>query len=552
MQTSTTSDGPAVLTNFKSPKTVIARFVARRTMRVAAFWALAFGATVASKAIGYVGAYPTPLERARLTATLGNNVGINALLGTPHGLTSVGGFTVWSTLSVMVIIGAIWAFLLATKTFRGEEESGRWELLLSGQTTARRAACNALAGLGSSLLVLYAVTAAAFILIGRVHNIDFGVQAALFFALVAVTAAAEFMAVGALASQLMPTRSRAAELSAAVFGVCFLVRAMADTTSAHWLLNITPLGWIEKAQPLYHSQAIWMLPAIGLVLVLSALTVYLAGKRDLEAAIFADKDTAPPHLGLLKGPFSAAVRLTRNASLGWLAAIGVFAAFYGLLTKSAAQLFNNSVSLQHTLNRLAHSSQTIGATTFLGVIFFILMTIIMGYAASAINAVREDEAKGYLDNLLVGPVSRQRWLLGRAVIIVVVTLLLCLVSGLGAWLGETSQHAGVSLHVLILAGFNIAAAPLFILGLGICAMGAVPRFTSLVVYGVVAWSFLIQMISSGLNLNHWLLDTSLMHQVALAPATDAAWGTNAVLVGIGLGLGLIGALLFNRRDLAAE
>lgn len=547
-----TAAAPASFKRSRWPQTVIARFVARRTTRGAAFWAVAFGAVVASKAAGFATAYPTARERATLAKTFSNNIGINALLGRPHDVTNVGGFTAWNTLGVMAIIGAVWAFLLATKTFRGDEAAGRWELLMSGQTTGRRAAVNALAGLGASLAVLYAVSAAAFIIIGRNHSVGFGTGAALFFALAAAAGAAQFMAIGALASQLMPTRSRAAGLSAVVFGACFLVRAMADTTSASWLLNVTPLGWIEKLRPLSHAQPVWLLPILGMVLVLSGLTVWLAGQRDLGDSIFSDKDSARSRTGLLGSPLGAAIRLTRMTSLGWLMAIGLSAGFYGLLTKPAAQAFGDSLNSQHIISRIAHAQQAVGAAAFLGVVFFLQMTLIMSYAASAVGRMREDEAEGYLDNLLVRPVSRTRWLGGRVLLVAIVVFLAGLVASTGIGLGMAGQDLGITAHSLLLAGFNAMVPAALTLGSAVFALGFVPRLTTLVGYGIIAWSFLIEMVSSGINLNHWVLDTSVLHHVALAPATSPDWGSNLILVIIGLVLGIAGALRFNGRDLQGE
>ena len=56
--------------------------------------------------------------------------------------------------------------------------------------------------------------------------------------------------VGALASQLAPTRRAALELGGAVVGVLFLARVVADTASGlGWLRWATPLGWAEELRP---------------------------------------------------------------------------------------------------------------------------------------------------------------------------------------------------------------------------------------------------------------------------------------------------------------
>jgi len=537
---------------FRSPGTVIGRFVAKRTGKGAAFWAVLFGVFVAAKSVGFATAYPTMASRAKIATSFGQNIGLNALFGLPRHIETVTGFTVWNTLAGMMIIGAIWGLLLATRTLRGEEDNGRWELLLAGQTTARRAAVNVLAGLAASLLVLYTVTTLTFILIGSIHKVDFGAGPALFFALAAVSGAAEFIAVGALTSQLMPTRSRAASLAAIIFGASFLLRAVGNTTSAHWLLNLSPLGWIDKLQPLYNPQPIWLIPIAIMVMSCAGVTIFLAGRRDLGASLFADKSSAEARTLLLNNPLAAALRLTRSKMLSWLIAIGLVATFFGLLTKSAAQAFGSSATAQHEFRRLTHATQILGSDTFLGIVFFLLMALMMAYAASAIGAVREEEAEGYLDNLLVRPVRRSRWLCGRILLVMGTIMAAGLLASVGIWIGVATQHAGVSFHVLFLASANAAVPAVLTLGVGVLALGFMPRLTTVIAYGVIAWSFLIELVSSGINLNHWLLDTYILHHMALAPAANADWATNLILVVVALVLCGIGIVRFNNRDLEAE
>lgn len=552
MSSSASAISQGSLKRFRSPKTVIIRFVARRTILSTAFLALVFGGIVASKATGYTVLYPTAEARVKLAGSFSNNLGFNALFGAPHHLDTVAGYTAWNAMAVPVIIGAIWAFLAVTKILRGEESAGRWEMFLAGHTTARRATADALIGFGACLALLFALMGAVFVAVGQVHDVNFGVGAALFFALTTISSAVIFMAVGALASQLMPTRSRAISLAVGIFGVCFLVRSMGDTTSAHWLLNITPLGWIEKLQPLYGSQPIWLLPIVGLTFVLVAAAIWLPGRRDLGVSIFADKDTARPRFALLRKPLAFAFRQTRSTSLSWVATIGLVALLFGFLTKAAVEIFQNSTSLQHGIDKTVHSTQSIGANTYLGMVFFLIMPMLMAYVASAVGRMREDEAEGYIDNFLVRSVSRLDWLWGRISLILAVVILAGSLSGLAAWAGAAVQHSGTDFGTIMRAGINIIAPAIFTLGVGIAALGLVPRLTTVIAYGVIAWSFLIEVVSSGLNLNHWILDTSILHHVPLAPAVSPNWWSALALAGLGTLLCVIGSMVFDKRDLQSE
>ena len=77
------------------------------------------------------------LDPAALVA-LARNPAIRTLFGEPVALDDPGGFTVWRTGAVLTVLLAVWSSLAATRITRGEEDTGRWHLLLSGRTPRRR------------------------------------------------------------------------------------------------------------------------------------------------------------------------------------------------------------------------------------------------------------------------------------------------------------------------------------------------------------------------------------------------------------------------------
>jgi len=142
-----------------------------------------------------------------------------------------------------------------------------------------------------------------------------------------------------------------------------------------------------------------------------------------------------------------------------------------------------------------------------------------------------------------------RW---RLLIVIVSVVLAGVAAGVFTWFGTAAQHSGVGFGKLVEAGLNSAVPAAFIIGLGILILGLRPRLTSAVLYAVIGWSFLMEMIGPAIHLNHWVLDTSLLHHVVLAPAAAPRWSTAGILAGIGLIAAVIGAILFNRRDLAGK
>jgi putative exporter of polyketide antibiotics len=61
--------------------------------------------------------------------------------------------------------------------------------------------------------------------------------------------------------------------------------------------------------------------------------------------------------------------------------------------------------------------------------------------------------------------------------------------------------------------------------------------------------FLVELLAGAVNFNHWLLDTSIFHQLALAPSEAPDWVSGSVILAVGVVTAVAGALLFALRDL---
>jgi ABC-2 type transport system permease protein len=537
--------GPAQASRL--PGLTSATVAARGALRGALIWGAVFGLMVWELVSQFSNQYPTAAARAMLVSTMGSNAGLQAIFGMAHRIDTIGGYTAYHAIGVLGLIGAVWGLLAATRLTRGEEEAGRWELLLAGPTTRRRTAAGALAGLGAGVLVLWAVTAAVTVIAGRGYGAHFSVTASLFLAVAAVAATAMFMAVGALCGQLAATRRQAAAMAAAVFGAAYLIRLIAYADmNLMWLRWASPLGWADELQPLTGSRPLVLLPIAGFTAVLAAAAVVLAGRRDLGASMLPASDTAAARTGLLTGPFGLACRLARRGALGWFAGLAGGGLILGLTAKGTETVFSS----QSSGGVIAKLGGTTGGASYLGLGFLIIALVIAMAAAGQAGATRDEEAEGYLDHLLARPVARLPWLAGRFAVSAVVLAVAGLVAGLFTWAGAAATGAGLSLPALLAAGANAVPAAVFVLGAGTLIYGLAPRFTAVTAYGIVAWSFLVEIIGAGVGASRWLLDTSLLHHIARAPATPVNWGSAAVLTAIGAAAAIAGAAAFTRRDLA--
>jgi ABC-2 type transport system permease protein len=316
--------------------TVITRLTARKAARSGVVWGYIFGALIASSAVSYTRIYQTQKARDALAAAYGANKATSALFGPAPQLQTVAGFTAFKISMTLMLLGAVWGLLTSTRLLRGEEDGGRWELLLAGPTTRRRATAQALAGLGAGAVALWALTAILTAGVGLDSSVQIAAGPALYFALAMAATAVIFLAAGALASQLAPTRRQAAAYAATFLGGCYAVRMIADAgLGLHGLIWASPLGWVEQLRPFDGPRPLALLPIGALTAALAIATVWLAGVRDAGTGILNDRARSAPRLRLLSGPAGLAIRLARPAVIGWWIAIALSALLFGLIARSA-------------------------------------------------------------------------------------------------------------------------------------------------------------------------------------------------------------------------
>ena len=526
-----------------APRWVIARHVFRSTRRGALIWGAVFGLFVVATVQGFIVGYPTFESRQAVAGTLGS---FAILLGQPRHVDAINGFTQWRVAVSIALIGSIWALLVSTNALRGEEDAGRWELLLAGPVTKLRATAEALAGLGASLGLMFALTAVVTLAAGRFPGAHFSVPASLSFALSLVAGAAMFLAIGALASQLSATRGQAATLAAAVAGISFLVRMVGDSQpDLDWLLWVSPFGWVEQIRALRDPQPIAFAPVFALVAGCVAATLVMAKRRDLGASVLREGASAAREPRWLLGPTTLAIRLTRTSAIGWIVGLALFAFFTGTIARSFAALLASSPAFAAVLARLGLRNLS---EAFLGISFFQLALVLAIVVASQMAALRDEEATGRLDNLLVRPVRRVVWLAGRVAVAGGLALACGLASGFFMWFGAATRHTGVQLSKLLEAGVNATVPAVFVLGFGVLVFGLRPRLTAAAAYGIVAYSFLVNLVGSLVSGQDWIRDSSIFSHIEFAPAAKPDWLEAAALVAIGLALAAIGAVAFTRRD----
>lgn len=523
------------------------RAIARRAagdawVRTASF-AMIFALIAVIQVIGYRHSFPTLADRVAFARGFGDEKTVRLFYGTPHDLLTTGGYVAWRVGGIASILAAAWGLVAAVAALRGDEEAGRQELVLAGLVTRRGNALAALAAVGASAIAIGLALLAGLVAGGLAAG------PSAYLVLATLSPAAVFAAVGAVTSQLVPSRRLALEIGAGVLLVALTLRVVADTASGLGALRwLTPLGWTEEMRAFAGPRpVVLILPALATT-ALVALALALLARRDIGAGLLRVRDSAPADPRLLSSPTAQALRSERGSLLAWALGIACFAAVVGLL----AQTFTAA----RIPGPLAEQLQKVGVSVVtpsgaLGLYFLFFVLAISLFACAQVAAARREEADGRLETLLALPVGRRGWLAGRLLLAAAAAVALALTAGLVAWAAAVSQGTDVSAVRMLEAGANCLPAALLFLGAGALAFAALPRAAAGIAYGVVGLTFLWELAGALVGAPGWTLRLSPFHNVGLVPAQAFQAGAAVTMLAIGALCAVAAVAAFGRRDLAS-
>lgn len=524
--------------------------VARRSLRQvwigASVWALAFGATILATSLAYVSTFPTQAQRAQVAAATKGQVGLTVLFGSVTRIDTVGGYTEYKNYVFLTTIGALWGLLAGTRLLRGEEDAGRWQLVLSGSTRAGRATAATLAGLAGGVAIIFVGSTAATLVAASRPGVGFTVTGAVLYGLSLVIAPAVFVGVGAVTSQLCRTRRMATGLGLAVFGVAFVVRMVADSAARlAWVRWLTPFGWVERVAPFGDADPRPVLLAAVVVALLAGAAVWGAAHRDVGAGYLSSRDTSPLRPRGLGSALGLAIRLDLATLVAWWVGAAVTGLSLGLVAKVADRSVPDS--MRSTLERFGGQGSWI--EQYLGVAFLMVATVVALVPAGQLGAAAGEESSGRLVHLLASPVSRRSWLVGRLGLAAGGVVVAGLAAGVATWVGVASQGVSVSFTSLLGAGINVVPLALVVLGLGALVLAVAPRAAAPTVYAVVIGSLLVDLVASMVAGLRWAHRITLFHYLDQVPGSSLAPRSLAVTTLLGLALCAAAVVVFDRRDL---
>ena len=525
----------------------VTRFAAARVWRgglVVASVAAGMSAVVVATYRSTVG---DSLDLAALAALAGNPA-IRTLFGEPVALDRPGGFAVWRTAMVLSVLLAVWGLLAATRTTRGEEETGRWNLLLAGRVPLPAVLLRHLGVLVALQAVAGAAVAAALVLAGAapagavVHGAGLALVGAF------------FVAAGGLAAQLFAARPAASGAAAAVLAAGVLVRMVGDGVAGlGWWRWLSPFGLLALSRPYQDGQTLVGTAAPLLVLAaatatLLAAAVHLAGRRDVQAGVLAGRTGRSPRLRLLGSVEAFALRGGLPPLAGWAAGAGAFFLLIGLLAASMTEFLSGNPVFAEAAAGAGFAG--LGTVDGYAATLFELLAVPAGlFVAVRLAAVSLEESRGRLTLLCAQPIGRVRLLGAEMLSALAGTAGLLTVAALATWLGVAVTGNGITVGAALAGTWNVLPIVLLSLGAAVFALGWAPDLV--LVAGALpgAGGFLLKVIAESTAAPHWVRDLSPFSHLAPVPLLPPDWPASALMTGLAVGFGLLGLAGYRWRDL---
>jgi len=475
--------------------------------------------------------------------SLVDNPALRALYGTAYDLHSAGGFGVWRGGAFVLVVAALWAALASVRVLRGEEEAGRWDLLLAQPLRARGVVVRHLVVLLAGCVAIGLAVTAVFVVNGEAAD-----GALLFGAGVGLLAAGA-VGLGACAAQLFGQRRRAAGVAGGLVGFAFVVRMLSDADeSLGWLRWCTPFGWVEELRAFADNRLLPLVPLLVLPAGLLVAAVVLFDRRDLGAGLIADRQHVAARTRLLGGlgPFAWRERL--GAAAGWSGGLAVYGFIIGAITATFTDFIRDNAEFRRLTQRYDIGNLST-PRDLIGFMAGVLGLLLVLQATTSLHRSWEDERDGRLEMLHALPMTRTAWFGWEISASAATVVCSGTAAALAMWLGAAVGGADLALVDTLGAVANTACLVVLFTGLAVALHGLAPRVALGVTAGLAVVGYFLAVLGPAANLPEAIVTLSPFQHLAHVPADPVDTLATSVMVVAGLALGAVGMGAFARRDL---
>jgi ABC-2 type transport system permease protein len=519
---------------------VLVRFAIQRDRVRIAIWVVAIGVLVVLSAASVKGMFPTQHD---LDAAIDIQRSAAAVIfnGPPLALNTIGGEVAYQLSTFELIVVGLMSSLMIGRLIRGEEESGRLELVRSLPVGSQASTAAALLVVAGMDLAVGIVTAVGLLALGLppAGSILLGIAVTML--------GLVFAAIAMVTSQVTENTRIVHGVTGVVLGVAFIVRGVGDVNGGRWSW-LSPIGWAQKTRP-FAGETWWPL----LVLLVAAgglgwFAVHLAVRRDLGAALVQPRpgpSRATPSLGR---PLGLALRIHRGTIAGWASGIFAMGVAYGSIGDAIDQYAKDNETMAKMLQLSSGASIT---DAYFATAMMFTALLVAGYAMQAALRTRTEEGALRTEALVATGMSRRRWLVANVSTMALGSTLVTAAGaiGTGVTYGLVTGHWPKVIRIGV-AAFAYLPAVWLLAAVAVALYGIVPR-ASLLAWSALAWCIVVGILGDLLDLPAWVRDISPLQHIPRVPAV--AWSAPPLVLTTVVAAALLTAGIwgFDRRDLDA-
>ncbi|MBF6214396.1 hypothetical protein IU433_27930 [Nocardia puris] len=517
-----------------------AALIVRQTRVLLLLWCVGVPAIATAAAVSVGGLYPPGPQRQAYAQVTEGLPAAHALNGPARGLDSHGGIFVFEAGWYLALAVAVMAITTMGYSTRGQEQSGRLELL-----RARRFGRHA--DLGAAVLV----TAAVAVVIAVAAAVGVGLAAGdlrggMAYGAALLGTGLFFAALTAVAAQLTEHARGTYTIAGFALAASFALRAIGDGTATGAISWLSPLGWSQGIHPFAENRPWPLLLSLSAAAVLLAVAVAVEERRDLGSGVFGARAGRTGAVPGAQRPWRLAVRLARGTTLGWGATAAGLGVAFGAVTVEMGQVAQSSRAVLDLIGGFGGADVL---SSFLAMAALISALLAAGATLAVALAPARDEQAGRADLILARRMGRSRWLAGHAGAAATTGLLVLVAggTGIGAAHAFRTGDAGQLWRCAVATIAHLPALLTF-LGVALLLYGWFPRRTTWVWLGY-AVTAVIALLGRTLRLPGAALDLSpFEHSPRLFETDPSAWGAVFCVV-VAIAAAMSGFLGFRRRDL---
>ncbi|WP_280267881.1 ABC transporter permease [Nocardia wallacei] len=500
-------------------------------------WVLGLAGVFAATAWSLNDLYPTPTDIETYAQATESGSALFAINGKPFGLNTIGGVISYEFGFIGAVAFPLLGIHLVLRMTRGEEQSGRMELLRAGSI-----------GRTATVGAAVTLTAAALAVIGSAMSatlfaLDVGWPGAVVYPAAMALLGFGFAALAAAVAQVVATARAGTAACLAVLVVAFLARGIGDVRDSA-LVWVSPIGWAEQTRAFGAARWWPLLLALGFAAVMAVLAGWFAERRDLGQGLFAARRGSATAGANLVRPLGFALRGHRGPVVAWSVIGALVGIAFGSLADAIRTLMRDNEAVQDIFG-----GGSANEDAYLAFVVVLLALISAGYALQGAGRIAEEESGDRLEPMLAGTCSRTRWLATQVVTVAGGAAIVSAVSGLALGISDAVAVSDASaVGRITLAALAYLPAVLVLLAVAVALYGLRPPYLAAgwIVYIVVA---VIAVLADTLQLPGWVRHLSPIDWVGRAPVDPVrGWGLAAALL-LAAVLALAGGYGLQHRDI---